>query len=292
MLHSAFNDWYWRHGWGRDYFTCTPDEAAIFYDIYNDLNPGCSIALIDPSNGEIAGACFYHPREHHVSLGIMAVHPEYFGRGVGRELVDGIVRFTKSNGYNSLRLVSSAMNMDSFSLYNRSGLVPRVSYNDMILAVPVEGMTVSVPRQDRVRDAKLDDVEAMARLEYDVSGISRRPDYEYAIKNKRGHLHAAIIEGDDGGLDGYAISVQCPALNMIGPCVARTEEDALALVRRQLDRFAGQIPLFLIPMEKRHMVETLYDWGARNVETHLFQARGEYKPFAGVNMPSFLPETG
>ena len=292
MLHSAFNAWYWQHGWGRDYFTCTPDEAAVFYDIYNDLNPGCSVAFFDPSRNKIAGACFYHPREHHVSLGIMAVHPEYFGRGVGRGLVDSIIRFTDDNGFKSLRLVSSAMNMDSFSLYNRSGLVPRVSHNDMILAVPAEGMKVSVPGQDRVRDAVPRHVEEMVRLEYELRGISRRIDYEYAIENKRGHLHAAVLEGENGGLDGFAISVQCPALNMIGPCVARTEEDALALVRRQLDRFAGQVPLFVVPMEKRHMIETLYEWGARNVETHLYQVRGEYTPCTGVNMPSFLPETG
>lgn len=286
MLHGAFNTWYWDHGWGRDYFTCTPDEAAVFYDIYNDLNPGSSIALIDPSNGKIAGACFYHPREHHVSLGIMAVHPDYFGRGVGRKLIDNIVGFTEDNDYNSLRLVSSAMNMDSFSLYNRSGLVPRVSYNDMILAVPAEGMKGSVPGLDRVRDANKGDVDAMVALEFDVSGISRRPDYEYAIENKRGYLHAVVIEGVDGGLDGFAISVRCPALNMIGPCVARSEEAGLALVRHQLDHFAGQVPLFLIPMEKRHMVETLYDWGARNVETHLSRCAANINPSPASTCPA------
>lgn len=286
-LHGAFNTWYWKHGWGRDYFTCTPDEAAVFYDIYNDLNPGCSIAMFEQSTGNLAGACFYHPREHHVSLGIMAVHPDYFGLGIGRELVDGIVAFTEDNGFKSLRLVSSAMNMESFSLYNRSGFVPRVPYHDMVLAVPATGMTVSVPGQDLVRD-----VEAMAGLEFELSGICRRADYEYAIQNKRGLLHATVMEGDDGGLNGFAISVQCAALNMIGPCVARTEEDALALVAKQLDNFAGQVPLFMVPMEKRQMVETLYGWGARNVETHLYQVRGGYTPCSGVNMPSFLPETG
>lgn len=292
MLHSAFNTWYWDHGWGRDYFTCTPDEAAVFYDIYNDLTPGHSIAYIDRSTQDIAGACFYHPRDHHVSLGIMAVNPVYFGQGVGRGLVNDIVDFTARSGLGSLRLVSSAMNMDSFSLYNRSGLVPRVSYNDMILAVPAGGMSVTVPGQDRVRDATKGDIDAMARLEYELSGIARPLDYLYAIDNKRGYLHAAVIEGEGGGIDGFAISVQCPALNMIGPCVARTEEAALALVRRQLDHFAGQVPLFLVPMQKRHMVETLYEWGARNVETHLYQVRGDYKPCDGVTMPSFLPETG
>jgi len=52
------------------------------------------------------------------------------------------------------------------------------------------------------------------------------------------------------------------------------------------------IPLFLIPMGKKEIVEQVYEWGGRKVETHLFQVRGEYKPFNGVVMPSFLPETG
>lgn len=57
-------------------------------------------------------------------------------------------------------------------------------------------------------------------------------------------------------------------------------------------RFRGGAALLAVPMERRHVVEALYDWGARNVETHLFQVRGQFQPFAGVNLPSFLPETG
>jgi hypothetical protein len=40
------------------------------------------------------------------------------------------------------------------------------------------------------------------------------------------------------------------------------------------------------------MVEELYKWGGVNVETHLKQVWGEFQDFKGVNMPSFLPETG
>jgi hypothetical protein len=88
------------------------------------------------------------------------------------------------------------------------------------------------------------------------------------------------------------ISVKHPALNMLGPCVARSEETALALISRELERFRGTWVLFLIPMEKRKMVEQAYKWNAINVETHLKQVWGEFQPFRGVNMPSFLPETG
>jgi hypothetical protein len=61
---------------------------------------------------------------------------------------------------------------------------------------------------------------------------------------------------------------------------------------RELNRFRGEAALVVIPMDCRQMVEALYVWGAVNVETHLTQVRGRFQPFTGVNLPSFLPETG
>lgn len=65
---------------------------------------------------------------------------------------------------------------------------------------------------------------------------------------------------------------------MLGPCAARSEKATLALLQAT-ERFRGQVPLFGIPMDKRELVETLYDWCAHNVETHLFQVRGKFQPF-------------
>ncbi len=292
MLHRSFNTWYGAHGWPSDYFRCAPEQAGIFLDIYNDISPGCSIAAFDPGSGELMGACFYHPREHHVSLGVMSVNPDYFQRGVGRALVNYIVDFTDAHRYAALRLVSSAMNMNSFSLYNRSGLIPRSSYHDMVLPVPSTGLQVRYPLRDQVRTAVLTDVDAMAALEMEVSGISRINDYRYAIENPRGVLQALVFEGSDGVIDGFMISIKHPALSMLGPCVARDEKVTLALLLQATERFHGEVPLFVVPMDKRELVGTLYDWGARNVETHLFQVRGKFQAFNGVSLPSFLPETG
>ena len=292
MLYRSFNDWYWKHGWGKDYFGCMPEETAIFYDIYNDLTPGHSVAAFDNKSGRLLGACFYHPREYHVSLGIMCVHPDYCGQGIGRAMVDYIIRFTQENNYKSCRLVGSAINMNSFSLYNRSGFIPRVIHNDMVVNVSADNPYTHVPGEDLVRDALTEDVVGMGDLEMDVSGIKREIDYRYAIENPRGVLHASVCENDRRGIDGFMISVKHPALNMMGPCVARSEETALALIRNELERFRGTWVLLVVSVEKRKLVEQLYRWGARNVETHLKQVWGEFQPFKGVNMPSFLPETG
>jgi hypothetical protein len=93
-------------------------------------------------------------------------------------------------------------------------------------------------------------------------------------------------------LEGFMISVKHPALNMLGPCVARTEGIAIALIRQALERFSGKQVLLLIPMDKRKIVEQMYAWKAINVETHLNEVWGKFAGFNGVNMPGFLPETG
>jgi len=291
MLKRSFNTWYWNHGWGQDYFQCATEELAVFFDIYNAISPGHSVAAIDPESGRLMGACFYHPREHHVSLGIMSVDPDYFGRGVGKSLVRHITDFADTEGYRSLRLVGSAINMDSFSLYNRAGFAPRQSYHDMVITVPSTGPHGSLPKE-KVRYATPADIPAIAALEMEISGISREGDYRYCIGDPGGRLHASVVENADGAIEGFAVSILHPALNMIGPAFARTEAQMLALIHNELPRFAGSGVLLVIPMDKRELVLTLYDWGARNVETHLFQVRGHFHGFHGVNLPSFLPETG
>ncbi|OGP15693.1 MAG: hypothetical protein A2052_07460 [Deltaproteobacteria bacterium GWA2_54_12] len=292
LVHSSFNAWYWKKGWGADYFRCQPGDAAVFYDIYNDLTPACSVAAINKKTGRLMGACFYHPREHHVSLGIMSVHPSYCGKGVGKALVNHIVDFTESKGYKSLRLVGSAINMDSFSLYNKAGFAPVKAYHDMVVQVPGNGIDGNAAGRERVRDARVEDARSMGELEFEISGIKRLQDYLFAIENRRGLFQAKVIENEQGGLDGFMLSIKHPALNMIGPGVARTEEDAAALICASLKKYKGEAVLSVIPMDCCRLVRQMYDWKARNVETHLFQVRGEFKPFNGVSIPSFLPETG
>ncbi len=292
MLKRSFNTWYWNHGWGADYFKCDEGELAIFWEIDRRISPGDCVVAIHPESGAMMGACFYHPREHHVSLGIMAVDPGYFGQGVGIQLVKHIIDFTESNGYQALRVVGSACNMNSFSLYNRAGFVPRVVHQDMVIRVPAVGLGQSSPLCQRVRDARSDDVASLKALEWEISGLCREGDYRFCIENPLGCLHASVIDDAGGEIGGFAASIRHPALNMIGPAFARTETEMLALLLRELDRFRGESALVVLPMHHRQMVEALYGWGAVNVETHVTQVRGRFQPIAGVNLPSFLPETG
>jgi GNAT superfamily N-acetyltransferase len=291
MLKRSFNTWYRNHGLTQDFFQCEDHVLDIFWRVYSRISPGHAVAAFENDSGAILGACFYHPREHHVSLGIMAVAPECFGRGVGSQIVKYIIQFTESHGYGALRLVGSAGNMNSFSLYNRAGLVPRAVFQDMMLRVPETGMPQTDPLRERVRAARMQDVGSIKNLEMEISGICRENDYRFFIENPLGHFHASVI-ASQGGIGGFAASIRYPALNMIGPAFARSEEEMRALVLAELQRYPGEMALIVAPMEKRLLVESLYRWGAINTETHLLQVRGKFQPIAGVILPSYLPETG
>jgi GNAT superfamily N-acetyltransferase len=290
LIHTSTNAWYQRN---RNFaiFTAGPECCRLFCDVYEDLDPGCCVVAEDESSGRLMGSCFYHPRETHVSLGIMNVHPDFFGRGVASALLRFITDFADREG-KPVRLVSSAMNLDSFSLYTRQGFVPRAAFQDVILCVPADGLKQSAPGLERVRPATIADIPKMVALEQEISGIRREKDYRYFIENRRGIWHASVLDDSRGGIAGFLCSVAHPASTMLGPGVMRSDDDAAALILAELDHRRGLSPVFLIPVDRPRLVQQVYAWGGRNCEIHFAQVRGAFQPFAGIVMPTFMPETG
>jgi len=291
LIYTSINYWYHTHGSGPKFLN-GPESTQLFCKIYDDLDPGCCILVENPNTGRIAGSCFFHPRETHISIGIMNVHPNYFGLGAAkvimREILDIAAKEEKP-----VRLVSSAMNLDSFTLYNRYGFTPRQIFQDMYMEVPSSGLNVDAPAlSGRVRDAQPEDVPAIADLEMELVGIRRKGDFAYFIENTDNWWHGSVIEDENGNIDGFLFSVANAASNILGPGVARAEDQTLALLHAELNHHAGRSPVFLVPTDCRQLVDSLYGWGARNCEIHFSQTLGEWVPHTGIILPTFMPETG
>ena len=290
VICASIRDWYAAAGRpGR--FAGGSAPCLIFPEVYEELDPGCCLVAEDTSHRRLAGLCFYHPRESHVSLGIMSVHPDYFCRGVARQML-GFICDLADRQSKSLRLFSSAMNIDSFSLYTRAGFVPHAVFQVMTIQVPPLGFEFKHEGLSRVREARLEDIPAMAALEWEISGIRRDNDYRCFILNRLGVWHVSVMEGKSGAMDGFLISINHPGSTMIGPGVMRTNADAAALILAESDQFKGRAPACLVPAARTGLIQQLYAWGVRNSELSLFQSRGHAVPFRGVMMPSFMPETG
>ena len=285
LIYESTNSWYQKK-LGYKLFTGDPEDCRIFPDTYEALDSGCCVvAEID---GKIAGSCFYHPRDTHFGLGIMNVAPEFASQGVAKGLLDQVI---EKAGDHPIRLVSSALNLDSFSLYTRAGFVPVAVYQDMMIPQdkplpPPPGIAGSI------RPATMGDLFHMADLEFEIAGIRRGKDLAHILKDPGGPWKTYVHVDAAGKVDGWLTSIDQPGCRMIGPGVMRDDGGALALLHVQLSQTRGGAPVFLVPTHEFTMVAELYHWGARNVEIHFAQVRGASVPPSGVIIPSFLPESG
>jgi GNAT superfamily N-acetyltransferase len=289
LIYLSTNFWYVSQGKGA-IFTGATDSCRIYPEVYNDLEPGCCFVIKRAHTKQIVASCFYHPRSTHISIGIVNVHPSYFGHGLARRMIEAVIK--EANKANlPVRLVSSAMNLDSLSLYTRSGFVPRQFFQDMLCPVPEGGLDIAI--SPNVRPATPADVPAIVALERQISGIERKKDWAYFIENTKQIWRVFVYEEKSTGeIVGVLGSVSCSASCIIGPGVATNATIMLALIYAQLNTMCGQTPLIITPADAPEIVHALYTLGAKNCETHIAQVYGDYTPPQGIVIPTFLPETG
>ena len=290
LLHRALVHWYEsRLGQGAR-FGDSHEPFTLFQDVYEALDPGeCVTACTD--SGEIVGVCFSHERETHVSIGIVATSPDAGGRGIAKKMMSLVLEKAKRLG-KPARLVSSLLNLDSFSLYTRLGFVPGAIFQDLLITVPDNGLTAAAPAGiERVREAILADAPRIADFEQSQQGIRREKDFTFFVRNEVGAWRLLVSEAADGSVNGFLGMSTHPSCTMIGPGVAADEETAIALLWKALDGLRGKTLVFLAPCAASKLVRTAYAWGARNVELHVAQSTVPVASARGIVFPTFMPET-
>jgi len=291
LLHRSLVHWYeTRLGQGAK-FGDYPEPFLLFPEVYEALDPGEGLLAKDTETQELLGVCFSHERETHVAIGIVATAPEAAGRGVARRMMEAVLE-KASRLDKPARLVSSLMNLDSFSLYTRLGFVPGAIFQDLLISVSETGMPQPAPAGTaRVRDARPDEAAHIADFEHELQGIRRVKDFDFFLRNEVGSWRVLVSERDDGSLDGYLAMSTHPSFSMIGPGVAEDETVATALLWLALDGLRGKTLVFLVPATAAQLVQTAYSWGARNVELHVAQSTAPLARTSGIVFPTFMPET-
>ena len=291
LLHRSLVQWYESRLRQGAKFGDSHAPFLLFPEVYEALDPGECIAARDARTQALLGVCFSHERETHVALGIVATAPEAGGRGVARRMMEEALERARRPG-KPVRLVSSLLNLDSFSLYTRLGFVPGAIFQDMLLTVPEGGMTAPAPAgTQRVRAAKPDEAARIADFEQSLQGIRREKDFAFFLRNEVGSWRLLVSEREDGSLNGFLGMSTHPSFSMIGPGVAADEETAAALLWQALDGLRGQSLVFLLPCAAAGLVRTAYAWGARNVELHVAQSTAPAATARGIVFPTFMPES-
>lgn len=279
LLHRSLTGWYQAKLGQGARFGDRAEPFRLIPEVYAALDPGEALAAREKTTGRLLGVCFVHPRPTHVSLGIVAVAPEAQGLGVGRGLVARALARADALGVPA-RLVSSLLNLDSFSLYTRHGFVPEEVYQDIVIAVPAAGPIVppALPARKevagvRVRLADPADAARITAYERLRRGIARPQDHALFLANRVGDWRVWVAEGSDGALRGYLVASVHPHHRAIGPGAVDDEAVAELLLRAALEAFRGGSVLVLAPAAAAGLVAFLYTLGGRNVELHVAQVR-------------------
>lgn len=300
LIYDSTNSWYLKNR-GYACFSGDKDCAMLFCRTYAALDgPNNLLVAWDSDQKRIAGSCFVHPRPTHTSLGIMNVHPDYFGQSVAPLLLRKIVEIAQARNQ-TLRLVSSAMNLDSFSLYSRLGFVPHTVFQDMLFP-DFQPTLIEKRLPDSVaeilpfiRPARREDVPQIVALDRRLTGLDHTQDFDYFIQNPDGAWRTWVVARSDR-IEAVLASVCDPGSVMLGPGLMENQAQTLALIFTAYRLFTTALPVsakpvFLVPCSCQEAIQTLYSWGARNTEIHLGQALGPAKPAEGIVMPTFMPES-
>jgi len=241
ICHDAFAALATRHGFVPDFPSVEVAVGAVSGMIEH---PGF-FSVVAERDGRIVGSNFLDERSTIVGVGPITVDPEVQDGGIGRALMDAVLERSEERRAPGVRLLQSAYNNGSMSLYAKLGFDVREPFavtQGGPLGLEIAGCTV--------RRASKPDAEACNALCARVHGHDRAGELFDALAQGT----ASVVERN-GRITGYTTGI-----GFFGHSAGETDEDVKALIGAA-ERFDG--PGFLVPMRNTELLRWCLARGLR-----------------------------
>jgi GNAT superfamily N-acetyltransferase len=229
-----------------------------FYDI---------VALQD---GKVVGSNFLDERSPISGVGPITIDPAAQNAGVGRALMDAVMRRSDERGFAGIRLLQAGYHSRSLSLYLKLGFDVR----EHLACVQGPPLRRSIPGY-AVRSAAAADLDACNRVCFRVHGHHRSGEVADAIAQGS----ASVVERA-GRITGYAAPV-----GFFGHAVSETTDDLEALIAAA-EAFPG--PGFIVPTRNGELMRWCLANGLRVTQALTLMSIGLYNEPQGAWLPSVL----
>lgn len=227
-------------------------------------------SVVAEESGRVVGSNFLWECDAVSGVGPITVDPNAQNSGIGRELMNDLLRHADDKGTLSVRLVQAAYHNRSLSLYTKLGfdtVEPLSNMQGPPIGRKVEGYDVR-----KLTREELPSVDALAMR---VHGHTRTNEVVGAIEQGT----AKVVE-HDGRLTGYTTGV-----GFFGHTVGESNEDVKALIAAA-ESFPG--PGFHLPTRNGELLRWCLDNGLRIVQPLTLMSRGVYQEPRGAFLPSIL----
>lgn len=226
--------------------------------------------VIAESNGRILGSNCLDERSTIAGIGPITIDPSSQNTGIGRQLMEEVLRRSCERGFPGVRLVQAAFHNRSLSLYTKLGFDAREPLSLMDGAPP----TVDL-RGRFVRTLTLDDVDACNRLCQSIHGHTRSGELADAVNQG-----TAIVVETGRRVTGYASTI-----GFFGHAVAESNADLEALISSAKEFQGAGI---LVPTRNARLFRWCLENGLRVRQPMTLMTSGLYNEPTGAYLPSIL----
>lgn len=266
ICYHAFKNIAERHGFNPDLPTV---DSAIGLTGMLGSHPQFH-GVVAEHNGKPVGSNFIDERGPIDGVGPITVAPDYQDRGVGRKLMEYVLKRSATNGKRGIRLTQAAYHSRSLSLYAKLGFEARDSLCVVQGAVP--STTIAGRRVRSATEADMIDCNAVCQA---VHGHDRAGELADAIQQG-----SAVVVERDGAIAGYATLV-----GYFGHAVTKNDDDLKALIAAS-PSYPG--PGFMLPARNTSVLRWSLERGLKVVHVATLMAHGDYQDPAGAYLPSVL----
>jgi predicted N-acetyltransferase YhbS len=271
LVYEAFRDVATRHGFQPSYDT--PQFATFVVRLLSQAEGFASFVAIE--DGQPLAVNFLDQRNDVAGVGPVAVGVEHQGRGLGRMVMEALLERAEGCGFQSVRLLQSAYNLVSFSLYCRLGFAAKDEIADL-RGRPHADEDIAAT----VRECTPGDLDDLDRLSLEVLGFRRRGDVETVMP-----FVPPLLAEREGRLVGYVCRFPTPSGVFLGPAAARDQEALKNLIVGAARLVPGSLRLAL-PLSCSSLLRWALQSGFSLAELENLMVRGTYEAPAGAYIPS------
>jgi predicted N-acetyltransferase YhbS len=265
IMYEAFEHVASNHGFPPD--LPSPDTAV---ELARALISNPSVfGVVAELDGLVVGSNFLSEGDAIRGVGPITVDPNAQGRGIGRRLMEVVLK--RAKGAVGIRLLQDAFNMRSIALYASLGFEVREP-----VLVMTGSPAASPPADIAVRTMSERDLDACDALCREVHGISRRNELADALR-----LLAPLVAERDGRITAY---MTAPSSWIANHGVADSEDDMRALIKGAVS--ATGPASFLLPTRQEALFSWCLNQGLKAVKPMTLMTIGQYQETDRPYMPS------
>ncbi|ALQ67324.1 GNAT family N-acetyltransferase [Bacillus thuringiensis] len=220
-------------------------NAGIVYGVWNEREE------------LIASAAIILYGEKLASIGMVIVHPDYKGRGIGKAITNSCIKSVSA--HTPIMLIATD---EGKPLYEKLGF-RAVSYVSKYICNSYDANDYCVRNEDYMMNYKEGDLEKIIKIDEYAFGTNRK---QFLKKRIMQSDQCVVVKDIKENVIGYGISIQTPENKIIGPVVAKNDEMAMRIVHDLAREHDGNLRMD-VPEGKNDFLKELEIAGFKKVNT-------------------------